>query len=225
MPLSKVVFESLFKRTYPKGIAFAFSYRNPSIPLEEQRKNRPTIFFKHLSGLTFNPQEVNLRATWPIKYEVELGFLINKQGRNIPEDQAMYHVGGYFLLIDFTYTELFEGRKRGDPWCIYKNDENLFPIGPLIEKEKVINPDDLDLELRVNGQVKQKTNTSELIFKVPELISQTSKYVTLNEGDLFLTGTPSGASEIRNNDRIYAQLSQKGEILSELNFNVKLNHN
>ncbi len=220
--MSKAIFDGLFKRSHPKGIAFAFSYRNPAVPIEEQRKGKPAIFFKQLSTMIKNPQEVKLYSTWPIKYEVELGFMINRSGRNLTPEEALYHVGGYFLLIDFTATELFNARQRGEAWCIYKNDDNYFPISSFIEKDKIKNPDNLDLELRINGEVKQKANTSELIWNIPDLISQTSKYVTLNEGDLFLTGTPAGSNPVNQGDRIYATLTQGNEVLTDLNFTVKL---
>jgi len=222
--MSKAIFDGLFKRSHPKGIAFAFSYRDPAIPIEQQRKDRPrpAIFFKQLSTMVKDPHEVKLYSTWPIKYEVELGFMINRSGRNLTPQEALYHVGGYFLLIDFTATELFNARQKGDAWCIYKNDDNYFPISSFIDKEKIKNPDNINLELRVNGEVKQKANTSELIYSIPDLISQTSKYVTLNEGDLFLTGTPAGADVVKQDDRIYATLSQGDEVLADLNFTIKL---
>ena len=220
--MAQNIFKSLFKRTYPKGVGFAASYRNASTPIEDQRKRNPILFLKHLSSLTQDPKEVRLHGIWPIKYEVELGFIIGKGGRNIQKDQALYHIGGYFLLIDFTATEITQARKRGESFCLYKNDDNYFPIGSFIEKDVIKDPDNLDLELKINGQTMQKANTSELVHDVSELISYTSKYLTLNEGDLFLTGTPDGSAEINQDDRIYATLSQEGEVLSDLNFKVRL---
>lgn len=220
--MPKQIFESLFKVSYPKGIGFAFSYRNPAIPIEQQRQGRIFTFFKHLHTLTYNPKEVRLHATFPIRYEVELGLMINKGGRNIPIENALNHVGGYFLCIDFTASENSEARKRGESWELYKNDDNYFPVSQFIEKKAIKDPGNVDLELRVNGQTKQKGNTNELIWTIPELISETSKRATLQEGDLFLTGTPAGSSTVNNDDRIYAQLSQGDQILADLNFKVKL---
>lgn len=221
--MSKQLFDSLMKRTYPKGIGFAFSYRTATAPIEEQRK-KVGIFFKHLHSLTHDPHEVKLYELFPIKYEVELGFMISKAGRNIPKEDAMYHIGGYFLTIDFTSSELFEARKRSESWCLYKNGENFMPVSPFIEPSKIKDPNNLDLELRVNGETKQKANTSQLVLNIAELISLSSKYTTLNEGDLFLTGTPAGADIVKQDDRIYASLTQGEEVLGELNFKIKLEH-
>jgi len=222
--MSKALFESLLHRTYPKGIGYAFAYRVPGISIEEQRKNKLFIFLKHFSSLAHDPKEVKLHTTWPIKYEVELGLLINKTGRRIAKEDALYHVGGYLLLIDFTSMENAEARKRGESWCIYKNDINFMPVSNLIEKNLVKNPDNLELELKINGQTKQKVNTSELIYNVPELISHSSQYMTLNEGDIILTGTPAGSDILKQDDRVYATLKQDNEILTDLNFKVKLGH-
>eukprot|EP00330_Aristerostoma_sp_ATCC50986_P006402 CAMPEP_0114596238 /NCGR_PEP_ID=MMETSP0125-20121206/18217_1 /TAXON_ID=485358 ORGANISM="Aristerostoma sp., Strain ATCC 50986" /NCGR_SAMPLE_ID=MMETSP0125 /ASSEMBLY_ACC=CAM_ASM_000245 /LENGTH=69 /DNA_ID=CAMNT_0001798987 /DNA_START=283 /DNA_END=489 /DNA_ORIENTATION=- len=67
----------------------------------------------------------------------------------------MEHVGGYFLLLDFTQCKIGEGRKRGESWCLFKNGEGMMPVSDFIEKDKIKDPHNLNLELKVNGDVKQ----------------------------------------------------------------------
>lgn len=104
-----------------------------------------------------------------------------------------------------------EAKKKGHPWTLAKGFDTSCPIGDLISKDKLPNPENVQLWLKVNGQTKQDGNTKDMIFNIPFLISYISKYFTLEEGDVILTGTPSGVGPVDKGDVIDAGI---GEISS-----------
>lgn len=128
----------------------------------------------------------------------------------------------FFFLYNATWTpinektDLFchfqdEAKKKGHPWTLAKGFDTSCPIGDLISKDKLPNPENVQLWLKVNGQTKQDGNTKDMIFNIPFLISYISKYFTLEEGDVILTGTPSGVGPVDKGDVIDAGI---GEISS-----------
>jgi len=217
--MSKSLFESLLKTTYRKGIGFGFNYKHPRLPVSVKR---PCLFLKDLNTIVYNPKEVALQDKGPIFHEIELGFIVSRSGKNIPKENAMEFVGGYFLLNDLTSQRVIEGMKIGESWCIHKNADNFFPLGEFIPKEIIKDPHNLTLELKINGEIRQNGSTRDMVFRIPELISFASSYMTLNEGDLFLTGTPPGPGPLKNGDYLEGKLIQDGKCISELNFAVKL---
>jgi len=220
--MSKALYESVIKAAGRKGIGFGVNYINPKVPLDQQAiPKKPLLFLKHFSSIVYNPKEITFsKLHGPVNHEVELGFIMSKGGKNIPRERAMEYVGGYFLLLDFTYSSIGEGRKNGESWCLYKNAENFWPVSDYVEKSAVKDPHNIDLELKINGKVRQAGNTGEMIFKIPELISFTSKFLTLNEGDMFLTGTPPGIDKVNDGDYLKAKMSENGNTLASLSLKV-----
>ena len=107
----------------------------------------------------------------------------------------MEHVGGYFLGIDFTDRDMqSKAKSQGMPWSLAKGQDNFCPVSEFIEKE--IDPYSIELEMKVNGQVRQKDMTSSMHFKIDDVISYTSNFMSLAEGDLILTGTPEGVGSV-----------------------------
>ena len=153
-------------------------------------------------------------------HEVELGVVIGKGGTDISEFNAMEHIGGYLLALDMTAQDLLDFAKtNGHPWALAKSWKSSCPINDFIPKDKIPNPAELNLWLKVNGKLKQDGNTMDMIFKVPFLISFISRYFTLEEGDVILTGTPSGVGPVTNGDTIQAGL---GENIALLHFQLRM---
>ncbi|CAH7670569.1 hypothetical protein BY996DRAFT_6417647 [Phakopsora pachyrhizi] len=118
-------------------------------------------------------------------------------------------ISGYCLSIDLTARNLQEDfKKLSLPWSIVKGLDTFCPVGKFIPSEKISNPNNLNLWLKVNDQIKQNSSTQNMIFKIPELISYCSGIMTLEEGDLILTGTPAGVSQIKSGDKVEAGLEQ-----------------
>ncbi len=135
---------------------------------------------------------------------MELGIVIGKTGKNIPETSALSHIGGYALALDMTdRAGQAEVKKKGHPWSVAKGYDTFCPISGLIEIEKIC-LDDTRLWLKVDGEIKQNGSTKDMVFTVPYLISYISKIFTLEEGDVILTGTPEGVGPVKPGDTITA---------------------
>jgi 2-keto-4-pentenoate hydratase/2-oxohepta-3-ene-1,7-dioic acid hydratase in catechol pathway len=130
-----------------------------------------------------------------IDWEVELVAVIGRRGRDIPEEQALDYVFGYTVGNDVTARDL---QKRHQQWYKGKGLDGFCPLGPwIVTADEIPNPQDLRLQLRVNGESKQDARTDDMIFGVAKLISVWSLGMTLEPGDLLMTGTPSGVGFAR----------------------------
>ncbi|MCJ2534091.1 MAG: fumarylacetoacetate hydrolase family protein [Candidatus Thermoplasmatota archaeon] len=123
------------------------------------------------------------------------------------QDKAMSHVLGYLVALDITARDIQSvAKKNGWPWSIAKGFDTFSPISDVVLKDAVSNPLDLSLELKVNGIVKQHSNTKYMMFSIERIIEFISEVMTLRRGDLILTGTPEGVGEIVEGDVIEADL-------------------
>ena len=143
--------------------------------------------------------------------------VIGKEGRDIPEESAMGHVGGYALALDMTARDLQSAaKKKGHPWSVAKGFDTFCPVSKFIEKES-INLDATTLWLKVDGTLRQNGSTRDMIFSVPFLISYISRIFRLETGDLILTGTPEGVGPVKPGQTISAGI----EGVVEMSFPVK----
>ena len=123
-------------------------------------------------------------------YEAELVIVMGKNARNIREQDALAYVFGYTCGNDLSTRDL--QFSRGNQWFLSKTLDGFAPIGPCIVTADSLNPDSLNISSRVNGEIRQRSNTSDMIFSPAKIISDLSKHITLQPGDLIFTGTPSG---------------------------------
>jgi 2-keto-4-pentenoate hydratase/2-oxohepta-3-ene-1,7-dioic acid hydratase in catechol pathway len=162
---------------------------NMAVPTE------PVIFTKHSTSVTGPYDDVHWYedVCHDMDYEVELGVIIGKQASRVSEEDAMDYVLGYSVVNDVSARDLQLG--GAGQWDFGKSLDTFCPYGPaIVTKADVKDPHDLDLSLSVNGDVRQTSNTSNLIFKIPALIAYLSKGITLLPGDLIATGTPFGVA-------------------------------
>lgn len=139
-------------------------------------------------------------------HEVELAFVIGRTGNNIPKSEALDYIAGYAIGLDITIrgTEDRSFRKSPDSYSV---------LGPwLVTADEIPNPGELDLSITVNGETRQKSNTNNMILGVAELIEFASSFYTLYPGDIFMTGTPEGVSQITAGDTIVATVEKIGSI-------------
>jgi len=151
----------------------------------------PVFFTKPPTSITgpYDPVVYN-RAVERLDYEVELAFVIGKEGKYISKDEALDHVAGYMVFQDISARTL---QRQHNQWYRGKSQDTFAPMGPyLVTPEEVDDPQKLDLWCKVNGETRQKANTSDMIFDVKTIISTLSDGITLEVGDVFATGTPSG---------------------------------
>jgi len=174
---------------------------------EEGAKARPHVqdMPAHPAFFTKAPTTVNgpydaipLHAgvTEKLDWEVELGLIIGRGGRDIPETEAMKHVYGYCVINDVSAREV--QRQHGQQWFKGKSLDGTCPMGPwIVTADEVPDPQALRVTCRVNGVVKQDSNTRHMYFRIPRIIAELSAGLTLEPGDLISTGTPAGVGHAR----------------------------
>ncbi|MEP6774152.1 MAG: fumarylacetoacetate hydrolase family protein [Chloroflexota bacterium] len=167
--------------------------------VQVDRPDYPNFFTKSAGSINgpyadipFDP-EVSTQIDW----EGELAFVIGKQGKNIALDQAMDYVFGYTIVNDVTARDL--QRRYAGQFFKGKSLDGSCPMGPcLVTADEIPNAHNLDIDVRVNGEVKQHGNTAAMLFTIPEIIQELSVGMTLQPGDIISTGTPSGVGFARN---------------------------
>jgi len=197
----------------PRIIALGLNY---AAHAEETGKKPPKdpIFFVKASTAVIGPEEpvVHPKGVGRVDHEVELAAVIGRGGRRISRRAAPKHIAGYTILNDVTARDM-QNRDLATsrPWFLSKSFDTFAPMGPCLAlPDEISEPADLDLVLRVNGEVRQKSNTRDLIFKVADLIQRLSRHVTLEPGDVIATGTPSGISPVRPGDVMEAEVERIG---------------
>jgi len=197
----------------PRIIALGLNYAAHAAEGGRKPPKEP-IFFVKASTAVVGPDEpvVCPRNVGRIDHEVELAVIIGKGGRRISRAKAMDHVAGYTILNDVTARDMQRRDMAvSNPWFMSKSFDTFAPMGPCIAlPDEIPDPHNLDLTLRVNGKVKQKSNTRQLIFNIPDLIYHLSKRITLQPGDVISTGTPEGISPIEPGDVMEAEVEKIG---------------
>jgi len=191
-----------------KIICLARTYKKHADEMNTIVTKEPILFLKPASSIIFNGQSIIIpKISNCLHHEVELGVIIGKRGKDIPKNKAMNYVIGYLLALDITARDIQnEAKKKGFPWSIAKGFDTFSPISDAVLKKEINNPNNLDLLLKVNGSIKQKSNTKNMIFSIERIIEFISKIMTLEKGDLILTGTPEGVGEIKHGDILEAEL-------------------
>jgi 2-keto-4-pentenoate hydratase/2-oxohepta-3-ene-1,7-dioic acid hydratase in catechol pathway len=157
-----------------------------------QLPKEPVLFFKSTSAICGANDDVIIpKGSKKMDWEVELAVVIGKKASYIDEAQAMDYVAGYTLHNDVSERE-FQLEREGQ-WVKGKSNDTFAPLGPwLSTTDEIENPDNLKLWLKLNGETMQQSNTSDMVFKVPKLVSYISHFMTLLPGDVISTGTPFG---------------------------------
>ena len=191
-----------------KIICLARTYREHAKEMKTTVTEDPLLFLKPDTSVIFNHGTILIPSkSHCLHHEVELGVVIEKNGKHILQETAMEYVLGYLIGLDITARDLqSEAKKKGWPWAIAKGFDTFAPLSDAVLKERVPNPKNLDLELKIKGAIKQKANTNQMIYSVERIISFISEIMTLERGDLILTGTPDGVGEIKEGDVLEARL-------------------
>jgi 2-keto-4-pentenoate hydratase/2-oxohepta-3-ene-1,7-dioic acid hydratase in catechol pathway len=191
-----------------KIICLARTYQKHAQEMKTTITEDPILFLKPESSVIFNNESIIIpKISSCLHHEIELGIVIGKDGKHITQNKAMNHLLGYLVALDITARDIqTEAKKNGWPWSIAKGFDTFTPISKVVLKEDVPNPMNLELKLKVNGVIKQQSNTKYMIFSIERIIEFISKIMTLKKGDLILTGTPEGVGEIFEGDVIEANL-------------------
>jgi 2-keto-4-pentenoate hydratase/2-oxohepta-3-ene-1,7-dioic acid hydratase in catechol pathway len=182
-----------------KVICIGLNYRDHARESGMEPPSEPVIFGKYPTALVGHGGNILAPPeSQQVDYEAELVVVIGRGGRRIPKSRAMEHVGGYAVGNDVSARD-WQLNKPGKQWMAGKTFDTFAPLGPsVVTPDEVPDPHALGIRLRLNGQTMQDSNTSQLIFRIDELIAYLSTVVTLEPGDLIFTGTPPGVGMARN---------------------------
>ena len=194
-----------------KIICVGRNYSEHIKELNNQTNETPVVFMKPDTALLqrrlpfFIPKFSN-----EIHHELELVIRINKNGKNISERFANKYFDEITVGIDFTARDLQQQLKtKGLPWELSKGFDGSGPIGEFISVKEFDTLKNISFHLNINGELKQKGNSSDMIFSFEKIISYVSEFITLKKGDLIFTGTPSGVAKVKAGDKMEAYIGEE----------------
>lgn len=176
--------------------------------------DRAVIFCKPSSSLIADGGTIKIpEYSNDCHHELELALLVGKAGKKIKEKDALSHLAGYGVALDLTLRDLqSELKDKGLPWEIAKGFDTSCPLSDFVPADSVANPNDIQLTLKVNGQIRQQGSTAQMMRSVEEIIAEVSIFYTLEPGDIILTGTPAGVSRIESGDQLDGNIEQVGSL-------------
>lgn len=177
-----------------KLLCIGLNYSDHATETGATPPKEPIVFHKALTALCGPYDDVELpKGSQALDWEVELAIVMGKRAKNVSEEEAMDHVAGYALFNDVSERDW--QIKREGSWTKGKSYDTFGPLGPwLVTKDEIADVHNLDMWLDVNGEKRQRGNTSTLIFNVPTIVSYVSQFMTLEPGDVIPTGTPPGVA-------------------------------
>jgi 2-keto-4-pentenoate hydratase/2-oxohepta-3-ene-1,7-dioic acid hydratase in catechol pathway len=208
-----------------KIVCVGLNYRKHAAEIGAPVPKQPVLFSKFNTTLNNHGGTVKLPVEIAKKfdYETELVIVMGKEARRVPEADALSYVAGYATGNDFTARDL--QLETGGQWIAGKTPDGFAPLGPHLVTADLVDPDNLKIELRLNGETRQSSNTSDFIFNTRQMISYISNILTLRPGDIIFTGTPEGVIQgkpaeqrvwLKAGDKIACSLEKLGELRFEL---------
>jgi len=190
-----------------KIVCVGRNYREHAAELGNKMPDEPLLFLKAPSAIISSGAEIVLPgASQQVEHEGELGVVIGRIARNIASDEdSLNYVLGYTCVNDVTARDL---QRKDVQFTRGKSFDTFCPVGPWIETD--IDPGNVEVQTRLNGEVKQKGNTADMAFSVAFLIRYISEIMTLYPGDLIATGTPAGVSRMKPGDVVEVEVSGIG---------------
>lgn len=191
-----------------KAVCVGLNYHQHAREMGLDLPANPLLFLKPSSALNRPGGRIQYpAASSNLHYEAELAVVIKKEAKNVKAEEAADYILGCTCANDVTARDL---QLQDGQWTRGKSFDTFLPLGPCIATG--INGDHLNIKLYLNGELKQNSNTSDLIFKIPELVEFISKVMTLYPGDVILTGTPSGVGPMKAGDTVTVELEGIGAL-------------
>lgn len=196
--------------------ALGLNYADHAKELAFKAPETPLVFLKGPNAITghkaFSRRPAD--ATY-MHYECELAVVIGKTGYRIAKEDAMQYVAGYSVANDYAIRDYLENYYR--PNLRVKNRDACTPLGPwLVTRDEIADPMKLALTTRVNGKTTQQGTTADMIFDIPTLIAYLSSFMTLNPGDVILTGTPEGLADVKAGDVVDTEIEGVGCLINTI---------
>ncbi|MBI3555117.1 MAG: fumarylacetoacetate hydrolase family protein [Deltaproteobacteria bacterium] len=199
-----------------KIIGIAYNYRDKAAEQGKPIPEVPFTFVKALNALRASGESIRLnRHCTEVHFEAELAVVVGKSCRNVTEAQALDYVGGYTIGNDITDRVI---QKKEPTFARAKGMDTFCPLGPFLVRG--VSWEKKNIRTWVNGQLRQSGNTSDMIHGVPKIISFVSEFMTLNPGDVILTGSPAGTSALKAGDRIKIEIDELGSIENVVEYDV-----
>ncbi|MEH7238622.1 fumarylacetoacetate hydrolase family protein [Bacillus sp. JJ1562] len=199
-----------------KIFAVGHNYREHILEMGRQLPTHPVLFAKFANTIIGPEDDIPFHPiSEQLDYEAEYAFVIGKRAKNVSEEDALDYVAGYSVANDVTYRDI---QRRTLQWLQGKTVDGSLPLGPwLVTADEIKDPQTLEMVLTVNGEERQRTNTANQVFTVKRLVSFLSQLVTLEPGDIVITGTPGGVIQamepqvwLKDGDVVRVEIEQVG---------------
>ncbi len=191
-----------------KIVCVGLNYRKHAEELAMDLPSEPIIFMKPLSSIIYDKQNIIYPPeVVQLDYEGELAVIIGKQAKNLSVADSLAVVEGFTIANDVTARCL---QRRDGQWTRAKSFDTFCPLLPRVTQ--VSNPNNLSIKTFLNGDLRQDSSTKDFIFPVEQLLAFISKIMTLNPGDIILTGTPSGIGEMKKGDSVRVEIEGIGSL-------------
>ncbi len=197
-----------------KIICVGLNYHDHAKELNMETPDEPLIFMKPPSAVIGHGDKIIYpKTSHQVDYEAELAVVIGKRCRNITADRANDVIAGYTCFNDVTARDF---QRQDGQWTRAKSFDTFAPFGPYIASPEEFDPENAPIKSRINGELRQDSNTSNLIFDIPTLIEFISAIMTLELGDIIATGTPAGVGELQRGDIVEVEIEGIGILRNEV---------
>ncbi|MDY6776388.1 MAG: fumarylacetoacetate hydrolase family protein [Halobacteria archaeon] len=194
-----------------KVVAVGMNYAEHAEELGSEVPDFPLLFFKPPSSVIGHGDVVEYPETTDrLEYEGEIGVVIDSRCKDVSVDEAAEYIRGYTCVNDVTARDWQEKESQ---WARAKGMDGFCPVGPFVQTDL---SDSIGVETVVNGEVRQSANTDDTVFSIPEIVSEVSRFMTLEEGDVIATGTPEGVGEIERGDTVEVEVEDVGTLSNEV---------
>lgn len=193
-----------------KILCLARNYADHALEMKGVVPAQPVLFLKPSTALVAPSAPLRLpEFSSEVHHEVELVVVIGRTARRIPVETAVEHVLGYAVGLDLTARDLqARAKERSEPWAVAKGFDGSAPVSEVALASEVGDSSDLEITLHVNGELRQSGRTSQMVFKIPEILAYASTIFTLEPGDLIFTATPAGVGPVRPGDLLDAAVER-----------------
>lgn len=190
-----------------KVVCVGLNYADHADERDSEIPDRPLLFLKTPNTVATHGSTITLpEGKERVDHEAELGVVIGEQARQVTADEAMEYVAGYTIVDDVSNRDDQDVEQN---WVRGKSFDGAAPMGPVVADPEDV-PADATIELRVNGEVRQRSAIDQFIFSVPALIEEITTYMTLEPGDVISTGTPSGVAPLDDGDHVEVEVEGIG---------------
>jgi len=195
-----------------KIVCVGLNYKDHAEELKMAIPERPVLFMKPSTSVIQDGDNIVYPSqVKELHYEAELAIVVGKKVKNISANDVQEYIEGYTCANDITARDQ---QREDSQWTRAKSYDTFSPIGPKIVKD--IDPNNLNIKAYVNGKVRQSSSTSNMIFKVEELVSYISNIMTLLPGDVIITGTPPGVGELKRGDMVEVEIEDIGKLKNKV---------